>query len=309
MLAYLFITYNIFMKLSKKRYLAAVSGGPDSMALLHKYQNKIIAVCHVNYHKRVDSDYDTSIVKAYCAKHNIKLLIYDVKKSEYSKSSIHNFQTLARKIRYDFFVKCGKKLRCNDLLIAHNLNDFLETALMQEARHSQNFFYGVKPISHYQTLTIYRPLIDKFKDDLEKYCKLHKLAYAIDSSNASDIYERNRVRKQLAKKSKAQLLKMHLQICNRNKKFAKVEKQVNKYLLEWSGKKYEVKYFKSLNPKFMDSLVYLYLKKINISNVNYNKVKLVRDFIVSNKSNISLRLEDGIKLVKKDKKVKVCLKK
>ncbi|MCQ3914811.1 MAG: hypothetical protein MJ201_03460 [Mycoplasmoidaceae bacterium] len=55
----------------------------------------------------------------------------------------------------------------------------------------------------------------------------------------------------------------------------------------------------------VNSLIYVYLKKNKIININYNKIKLVRDFIVSKKSNNSLRLEEGIKLVKKDKRVKV----
>ena len=115
------------MKLNKKKYIAAVSGGPDSMALLDQFKKVIVGVCHVNYHKRVDSNYDTKLVKDYCKKHKIPLAIYDVNTKVYKTSLQHNFQTLAREIRYEFFVKCGNKFKCKNLLIAHNLNDFLET--------------------------------------------------------------------------------------------------------------------------------------------------------------------------------------
>lgn len=275
------------------------------MALLDKYKKVIVGVAHVNYHKRVDSNYDTQLVKDYCKKHKIALAIYDVNKTVYKTAKQHNFQSLAREIRYEFFVKCGKKFRCNDLLIAHNLNDFLETAIMQKNRKSLNFFYGIKEINTYKTLTIYRPLLNQFKKDLEKYCKQHKIKYAIDSSNVLDIYERNRIRKQLAKKSNKQLLALYKQIQARNKKQAKLEKQVVKLLDNWAKTQYSVVFFKTINSKYLDSVIYLYLKKNKIINVNYNKIKLVRDFIVSNKSNNSLRLEQKVKLFKKNKKIKV----
>ncbi|MCQ2956445.1 MAG: tRNA lysidine(34) synthetase TilS [Mycoplasmoidaceae bacterium] len=216
--------------MNKNKCIAAVSGGPDSMALLHKFRRNIIAVCHVNYHKRVDSDYDTKIVKEYCAKHNIRLFVHNVNPSVYASSPEHNFQTLARQIRYEFFVKCAQKVHCNNLLIAHNLNDFIETAIMQENRHSLNFFYGIKKQSTYKTLKIDRPLLREFKSDLEKYCTSKKIAYAIDSSNSLDIYERNRIRKQLSKLSKKELMELYRKYQKRNKRHEKIEKIINKHL-------------------------------------------------------------------------------
>ena len=293
------------MKLTKKRYIAAVSGGPDSMALLDKYCKHIIGVCHINYHKRVDSDYDTQIVKDYCAKHNIPLAICDVNKKVYAKAKQHNFQSLAREIRYEFFVKCGKKFKCDNLLIAHNLNDFIETAIMQENRKSLNFFYGIKPITQYKTLTIYRPLIEQWKKDLEQYCINHKVDYAIDSSNASDIYERNRIRKQLSKYSRKQLLDKYNKIVARNKKQALLEKKVNLIVNNWKRNNYSIDYFKTINDNYIDSVVYVFLKNNVINNINYNKIKLVRDYIVSKKSNNKLRLENNIKLSKHNRKVAI----
>ncbi|MCQ3907566.1 MAG: tRNA lysidine(34) synthetase TilS [Mycoplasmoidaceae bacterium] len=187
------------MRIDNKKYIIAVSGGPDSMALLDLFKSRIVGVCHVNYHKRADSNKDAQIVINYCSDHSLPFAIKDVDKKQYRTSKQHNFQALAREIRYDFFVQCAKQFKCRNLLIAHNLNDFLETAIMQENRKSLNFYYGIKPLSKYKTLTIYRPLITELKSELEKYCKLHNIAYAIDSSNATDLYERNRIRKQMSK--------------------------------------------------------------------------------------------------------------
>ena len=296
------------MKVNNKKYIIAVSGGPDSMALLDLFKSRIVGVCHVNYHKRTDSNKDTQIVINYCNDHQLELAIYDVDKKLYKTAKQHNFQALARQIRYDFFEQCGKQFKCKNLLIAHNLNDFLETAIMQENRKSLNFYYGIKPESTYKSLNIYRPLINEFKSDLEKYCKQHHIAYAIDSSNALDVYERNRIRKQLAKWSKKQLLAKYQQIQTRNKAQAKLELQVKKQLLSWQKTKYEIDFIRHLNSRLVSGVIYLYLKNNKIINVNYNKIKLVRDFIVSKKSNQSLRLETGVSLLKKNKHVKVIRK-
>ncbi|XQP54978.1 MAG: tRNA lysidine(34) synthetase TilS [Mycoplasmoidaceae bacterium] len=286
-----------------QKYIAAVSGGPDSMALLDKYHNKIVGVCHVNYHKRSDSNFDAQIVRDYCKKHKIQISILDVDQKIYKNCK--NFQNLARQIRYKFFVKCAKKFKCNNLLIAHNLNDFLETAIMQKNRKSLNFFYGIKSTNKFESLNIYRPLINEFKVDLEKYCQNNGISYAIDSTNALDIYERNRVRKRLSKLSKTEQIKLYKKFVNRNKKQPKLEKQVNLYLNQWSKTQYSVKYFKTVKLDLQNSLIYVYLKNSLIININYNKIKLVRDYIVSKKSNNSLRLADNIRLVKKDGKVKI----
>ena len=293
------------MKIDNKKFIIAVSGGPDSMALLDLFKSRVVGVCHVNYHKRKDSNKDTQIVINYCNDHQLELAIYDVDKKLYKSSKQHNFQALAREIRYEFFVQCARQFKCKNLLIAHNLNDFLETAIMQENRKSLNFYYGIRPESKYKTLNVYRPLISEFKSDLEKYCKQHHIAYAIDSSNAQDVYERNRVRKQLAKWSKKKLLNKYQQIQTRNKTQAKLEAQVQKQLLNWAKTHYEVNFIKRLNSKLVNGVIYMYLKNNNIINVNYNKIKLVRDFIVSKKSNQCLRLEAGVNLQKKNKRIKV----
>ena len=295
------------MKLDKKRYIAAVSGGPDSMALLDKYQDSIVGVCHVNYHKREDSSLDQLLVSIYCIEHDIPLAVYEVDKKIYAKANQHNFQALARTIRYEFFVRCSKKFKCSNLLIAHNLNDFLETATMQENRRSNNFFYGIKKENTYKNLKISRPLINIFKDDLLAYCEKHDIGYAIDSSNASDIYERNRIRKQLAKLSRKQLLALKKKYDKRNKKMAKSYTKVNKALANWSKAKYSLDYFNKfkLSSLELDSLIYLYLKINKINKINHNKIKLVRDYIVSKKSNEGLRLENNVYLVKTNKLLKL----
>jgi tRNA(Ile)-lysidine synthase len=76
----------------KNRYLAAVSGGPDSMALLSQFKHDIVGVCHVNYHYRSTSNYDQSIVEKYCKKYGIKLYVLNINSSVYTTGEVKNFE-------------------------------------------------------------------------------------------------------------------------------------------------------------------------------------------------------------------------
>ncbi|MDR0545800.1 MAG: tRNA(Ile)-lysidine synthetase, partial [Mycoplasmataceae bacterium] len=93
------------------KYLAAVSGGPDSMYMLAKYAKQIKVVCHINYHLREESNNDQNIVKQYCLKNKIDFCCLNVTKSIYQKYQklSNNKQTIYRLIRYDFFAKVAKK--------------------------------------------------------------------------------------------------------------------------------------------------------------------------------------------------------
>ncbi|CAG8778647.1 2830_t:CDS:1, partial [Ambispora leptoticha] len=79
-------------------------------------------------------DYDEKVVRNYCQKYSLPCEVYQVKGSEYN--SISNFQDRARKIRYDFLQKLADKYQTKYIVIAHHLDDHLETYLLQKQRKS-----------------------------------------------------------------------------------------------------------------------------------------------------------------------------
>ncbi|GHU48015.1 hypothetical protein FACS1894218_3800 [Bacilli bacterium] len=138
------------------KYLAGVSGGPDSMALLNMYRSRIKMVCHVNYHHRRTANRDANIVERYCKDHKIPYSALNITPTIYKKyhKISRNFQTVARLIRYDFFEYVSKKNKISTILIAHNQDDFLETALMQKQKKSISPFYGINEFSKYGKLNV-----------------------------------------------------------------------------------------------------------------------------------------------------------
>jgi tRNA(Ile)-lysidine synthetase-like protein len=130
--------------LAKNRlYIVAVSGGPDSMFLLEKMrlERLNLVVSHVNYKKRESSDYDEKLVRNYCQKYFLPCEIYQFQGSEYAP--ISNFQDKARQIRYDFLQKLADKYRTKYIAVAHQLDDHLETYLLQKKRKSLVEHWGL----------------------------------------------------------------------------------------------------------------------------------------------------------------------
>lgn len=175
-------------------YVVAVSGGPDSMALLHMALMKQlpIVVCHVNYHKRESSNRDETIVRSFCALHEIRCEVLHA-----SGSYEGNFQSHARKIRYEFFLKIYKQVNAIGLLCAHHRDDHLETALLRQEQGRKVSYYGIRKETVILGMRVVRPLLHVWKHDLVVYCKQNEVPFGIDETNESVEYDRNRIRNSL----------------------------------------------------------------------------------------------------------------
>lgn len=179
-----------FHFLNKAHVLVAVSGGLDSMVLLHlmkSLQLNIIAA-HCNFGLRGhESDEDAHFVRSYCEMHRIRCFVkqFDTK---HPKNSI---QVAARNIRYHWFDKLCDSLQLDYIATAHHSDDHLETFLINFTRGSG--LGGLKGIP-LQNRNIVRPLLSFSKAQLLNFAQTHKLVWREDSSNATDDYLRNSIR-------------------------------------------------------------------------------------------------------------------
>lgn len=185
----------IFQEMLKEdcnqRFLIAVSGGPDSMALLGLcVMNKLlIEVAHVNYHKRDSAKRDRDIVYDYCKQHCINFHELDAKYDDDG-----NFQQWARDVRYDFFVSIAKKINASMVLVAHHRDDVLETYLMSKSRNSVPEVYGIAEEMVRDGIIIKRPLLYATKQMCIDFCHEFSIPYGIDESNETLMYTRNKIR-------------------------------------------------------------------------------------------------------------------
>ncbi|MFC1651969.1 tRNA lysidine(34) synthetase TilS [Patescibacteria group bacterium] len=182
----------------KEKLIIAVSGGPDSMCLLHillKLQKKLdltLIVAHVNYQlRKKDSDLDQKLVQDFCRQSNLTCF---VKKVNDITSSDSNLEAKLRKIRYDFFETVRKKQNADKIVIAHNQDDQIETILMRILRGTG--LKGLKGMSEKRD-KIVRPLLNVSRKEILDYCQKNKVEFRVDKSNYDKKFFRNQIRHQI----------------------------------------------------------------------------------------------------------------
>lgn len=192
--------YNMINKGDK--VLVALSGGPDSVSLIHslnrlKHELDIeICAAHVNHCLRgEDSDKDEQYVIELCNNMGITLFNTKVDVRAYEKKHGVSCEVAGRNLRYEFFNKIKTEHNIQKIALAHNANDQAETLLMRIMRGTGlEGLCGIRAIR--ENLYI-RPIINITRSEIESYCEEEKLNPRIDKTNLQNIYTRNKVRLEL----------------------------------------------------------------------------------------------------------------
>lgn len=172
-------------------YLVAVSGGLDSMLLLHLLYElgAPVQALHVNYRLRHhESELDAQLIAAYCTSQNIPLHLYAVTDTEQKTLKSSNLQAKARKIRYAFFDEISNSFPNSLICTAHHADDQVETFFLQLSRGA-----GMKGLAGMATLdqNRLRPFLNFSKQDLFRAANEVQLNWREDRSNQSLAYRRN----------------------------------------------------------------------------------------------------------------------
>ena len=186
------------------RWLVGVSGGVDSVAMLHQLVDagfRKLVVCHLNHRLRGRaSTEDARFVARLAAKLGLACEIGRAEVRRRLKDKSESLETAARNARHEFFAQCAKKHRCRRVLLAHHADDQAETVLWNLLRGS----HGLKGMRKEQTLTvdgtelrIYRPMLDQRHSILVDWLKVRRLPWREDASNAEAVAVRNRLRNEV----------------------------------------------------------------------------------------------------------------
>lgn len=278
-----------FSTLSKNsKFILACSYGPDSMALFNMMLEADLdfIVCHVNYHKRKESNFEEKSLREFCALHNKEIIVLDLKDHIYTK----NFQAEARELRYEFFAKIAIKYNAAAVLTAHHLDDLLETYFMQKDR-GVILYYGIRPVTIINGITIIRPLLNYEKRELEEYDIKHKVPYSVDISNLSDDYTRNQIRHNIIEKLSREDKLEYVEYINKlNRENALIGLKITGLI---KNGKVDKEIAKQLNEKefliMLHELVLFSTKKVY--SISSKTAKEIRKALDSNKANISIKLD------------------
>ena len=188
--------YNLIQ--SGDSIVIGVSGGPDSICLLHilnelkQELNFKIYVAHINHMIRKEADEETEYVKEFCKNIGVECFVKKINVVKIAKESKMGTEEAGRKIRYNFFEEVLKNTNSNKIATAHNNNDKVETIIMNILRGSG--ISGLKGLDPIRENKFIKPLIEVSREEIETYCEENKLNPKIDKSNSENIYTRNKVR-------------------------------------------------------------------------------------------------------------------
>ena len=191
-----------------------VSGGPDSICLLHilfslsaEIYHLDLHVVHVNHQLRgKDADEDERYVREFCKTRNIPCHVYRFDVSKIAKEEKLSTEDAGRRLRYQAFeevresVKIGADVgnagsRKCVIAVAQNANDQAETVLMRLMRGAG--LTGMGGMEYKREDGVIRPLLDATREEIEGYCEDQRLFPRIDETNLQTDYTRNRIRLEL----------------------------------------------------------------------------------------------------------------
>lgn len=177
-----------------KKYVLAVSGGIDSMVMLHYFTSLVprpdFSVVTVNHGIRSNAQSDCEFVKRFCDSVGVDCQMFSVDVPQYSKRNGLSEETAARILRYNVL----DNLDCDYVCLAHHNGDNAETVLMHILRGSGAF--GASGIKRRNGKYL-RPLLDKTREEIELYAKEHNVPFVFDSTNDEIKYTRNYIRKKI----------------------------------------------------------------------------------------------------------------
>ena len=188
--------------------LVAVSGGVDSMALLHllhtlsKKNSWRLSVAYLNHRLRGrSSDADERLVVRTATKLGLPVVVERADVKQFARAQKLSLEMAARKVRHDFLARTARCLKIHTVALAHHADDQLELFFLRLLRGSGGDglagmkWRNVSPAD--ARVELIRPLLDQPKAVLEKFAAQHKVRFREDASNASLDIQRNRIRQEL----------------------------------------------------------------------------------------------------------------
>lgn len=178
--------------------LCAVSGGRDSMCLLHylyhlgQRMDFTVAAAHLDHGMRQTAQRDASIVEEFCAERDIPFHLGHARVYEAAKARNLTVEEAGRRARYDFLEKTAREIGADRIATAHHRNDQAETVLLNLLRGTGPEGLGGIPAVRGKYI---RPLLDTTRSEIEAYVADNAIPYGDDETNDDLHYSRNRLRR------------------------------------------------------------------------------------------------------------------
>lgn len=221
--------------MAAKKYIVAVSGGVDSVVLLHKLssasspsnpKSPIFIVAHFDHGIRTDSHADAEFVESLARSYGCDFILG---RAELGKEAS---EVVAREARYEFLYSAMKQSGAEAIITAHHQGDVVETMLV-------NMLRGTSPrgLVGFNKVNIVRPFLDKPKSWITEYASENKLEWKEDSTNSDQRYLRNYIRISLIPKLDTKHVNKLLSMRDTvSKNYVEIDDQIKKIIVQITNK-------------------------------------------------------------------------
>lgn len=310
----------------KDSVLVGVSGGADSVALVHLLSeishifSLKLGIAHLNHSLRgKESENDARFVASLSDKLHIPCFIEKKDVLEYKKEKNLSVEEAGRHLRYAFFENIARREGFNIIALGHTCDDNAELVLMYLIRGSGPLgLSGIPPVRPLlkDDLLIVRPLIEASRKEILDYISENNLSYIVDESNADMKYLRNRIRHDLIPELMRSYNPKIVETVNRLASIMRSEdewmekelesildkniiiKDESRIILSASG-------IKDLHPASKRRLLRIAVKRVkgNLRRLNYSHMELVSEQLASGSDSWSLDLPDRIRIARSGKEL------
>ena len=271
------------------RYLIGVSGGRDSVALLHWLVNlgyQKLVVCHLNHQLRGRSSLaDARFVEKIARNYRAEFELESANVRAFATKQKMSIETAARDFRYSFFAKVAKRRRCHTIFLAHHADDLVETFLINLFRGAGSAgLAGMREVSTRCIddvgLTIVRPLLGVWRKQIDNYVRKHRLTFREDASNKNLNPFRNRIRHRV--------IPYLEKICGRNIRPAiwraatiagEEEAWIENQLPDSTDAQFSVGQLRALPVALQRRAILKWLRAQNIAEIGFDVIERIRSLI------------------------------
>lgn len=294
------------------KVILALSGGPDSMALLallKELEDKMgftVIAAHLNHGLREEADGEAAFVEDYCSQRGIPCYVRKVNIKEAARREGKTLEEAGREERYRFFRELKEELGAHRIATAHHQDDLAETVLHHIIRGTGiKGLRGIMPVNG----DLIRPLLVVTRREIEEYLDMRGIPYCIDMSNYEPVYLRNRIRNELIPYLKREFNPRLVESLCQLAGIARMENEV----LELEAEKYWEKVLRSreegklvldvpsltlLHPAYQHRLVIKALKEVRggkEGDINLKEVEDVLNLLQKTGSSRIIHLAGGVK--------------
>lgn len=281
---------------TKKPLIVSVSGGVDSISLLHllNFYNYNLVVVHFNHHVRRANEDEAKLVAEYAHKYQLPFHLFDI------EIKGGNFQNEARILRHQHLKEIADQYKTPYILTAHHLDDLAETILMKLVRGSNLYGYaGIHQKTIVDKYYFLKPLLEYSKLDIINYAKNYNLNYLEDESNYLSHYTRNRIRLTIMPILKQENPKILNKLWDYHQLVSKSFNFIRSYATKFLNNDLTIDITKYLQEEelIQDEILAVILDKYGITS-SLNLINDLKSLLYSKRPNISYNLDKKYLFVK-----------